>query len=70
MSQMEDFEKLINDIDKAYLNTIDDIQDQFDKQIEDYEYVNELLEHDMDLLKLVYGDRNYDAMDKYYSKLQ
>ena len=70
MNQMEDFEKLIQDIDKAYLDTIDDIQDQFDKQIEDYEYVNELLEHDMDLLKLVYGDRNYDAMDKYYSKLQ
>jgi len=62
MDQMEDIESLIDDIDDAYLDTIDDIGDQFDKQIEDYEYIGELIEHDMDLLSLLYGDKNYDAM--------
>ena len=43
MEQMGDIEKLIDDIDQAYLDTIDDIEKQFDKQIEDYEYITELI---------------------------
>ena len=70
MQQMEDVEGLIDSIDKAYLDTIDDIMDQFDKQIEDYELIGDLIEHDIDLLSLLYGDRNYDAMDRYYSTLR
>lgn len=70
MQQMEDIESLIDDIDQTYLDTIDDIMDQFDKQIEDYALIGELIEHDVDLLSLLYGDRNYDAMDKYYTTLQ
>ena len=70
MSQMEDYESLIDEINEAYLDTIDNVDDYFNKQIEDYEYVGELIQHDMDLLTLLYGDKNYDAMDKYYSKLQ
>ena len=70
MEQMEDIQELIDDVDKAYLDTIDDVEEQFDKQIEDYEYVGELIEHDIDLLSLLYGDRNYDAMNKYYETLE
>ena len=70
MEQMEDIQELIDDVDKAYLDTIEDIEEQFDKQIEDYEYVGELIEHDIDLLSLLYGDRNYDAMNKYYETLE
>jgi hypothetical protein len=33
MSQLEDIEDLVNEIDEAYLDTIDDIADQFDAQI-------------------------------------
>jgi hypothetical protein len=40
----------MDDIDEAYLDTIDDIQDQFDEQIESFEFVGELIEHDIDLL--------------------
>ena len=67
---MEDIQELVDDIDKAYLNTIDDVEEQLDKQIEDYEYVGELIEHDIDLLSLLYGDKNYDAMNKYYETLE
>jgi len=70
MEQMEDIQELIDDVDKAYLDTIGDVEEQFDKQIEDYEYVGELIEHDIDLLSLLYGDRNYDAMNKYYETLE
>ena len=33
MEQMEDIQELIDDVDKAYLDTIDDVEEQFDKQI-------------------------------------
>lgn len=70
MNQMEDIESLIDNIDEAYLDTIDDVNDEFDKQIEDYEYIQDLMDHNIDLLSLLYGDRNYDAMEKYYSTIQ
>lgn len=70
MEQMEDIQGLIDDVDKAYLDTIGDIGEQFDKQIDDYEYIGELIEHDIDLLSLIYGDKNYDAMNKYYEILE
>jgi len=69
MDQMQDIEDLIDNIDEAYLDTIEDISKQFDEQIEDYQYIGELIEHDMDLLTLLYGDRNYDAMDRYFTTL-
>ena len=70
MDQMQDIEELIDNIDQAYLDTIDDIQEGFDEQIESYEYVQDLLKSDLDLLQLLYGDKNYDAMNSYYEQLQ
>jgi hypothetical protein len=62
MTQLEDFETLIDNIDQAYLDTIDDVEKNFDKQIENYEYIGELYEHDMNLLTILYGDKNFEAM--------
>ena len=70
MQQLENVEDLIEAIDKAYLDTIDDIQKNFDKQIEDYEFIGDLIDHDIDLLTILYGDKNYDAMEKYYTTLE
>ena len=70
MKQMQSIEDLIADIDKAYLDTIDDIADQFDKQQDDYDFINDLIQHDMDLLSMLYGDKNYDAMENYYKELE
>ena len=70
MQQLENVEDLIEAIDKAYLDTIDDIQKNFDKQIEDYEFIGDLIDHDIDLLTILYGDKNYDAMEKYYTALE
>jgi len=69
MDQMEDYESLIDKIDEAYLDTIDDVSEFFDKQIDDYNFVNDLISHDMDLLTLLYGDKNYNAMNGYYTQL-
>lgn len=68
--QMKDINGLIQDIDKAILDTVDDIDDQLDERLDAYEFVQDLIEHDLDLMDLLYGDRNYDAMDSYYKQLQ
>lgn len=68
--QMKDISDLIQDIDEAILDTVDDIDDQLDERLEAYEFVQDLIEHDLDLMDLLYGDRNYDAMDSYYKQLQ
>lgn len=68
--QMEDIQGLIENIDQAVLDTSDDIKNQFEEQIDEYEFVNELLEHDIDLLGLLYSGPNYDAMDTYYEKMR
>ena len=68
--QMEDISDLIQDIDEAILDTVDDIDDQLDQRLDAYEFVQDLIEHDLDLMDLLYGDRNYDAMDSYYKQLQ
>ena len=70
IGQLENIQDLVDSIDQSYLDTIDDIKDGFDEQIKDYELITELLEHDVDLLTLLYGEKNYDAMNKYYSSLQ
>ena len=67
-SKMQDIEGLIQDIDQAYLDTYDDIKDQMNKQIDDYEFVNDLIEHDIDLLQLLYGDKQYAAMNSFYDQ--
>lgn len=56
-------------IDQAYLDTIDNIQQMYNKQKQAYQKYGEQLSHDLDLIKLVYGQKNYKAMDKYYNKL-
>ena len=68
--QMKDINGLIQDIDEAILDTVDDIDDQLDERLDAYEFVQDLIEHDLDLMQLLYGDRNYNAMDSYYKQLQ
>ena len=70
MKQMQDVSKILEQIDEAYLDTIDNIADEFERQADDYEFIGQLIEHDMDLLSLLYGDKNYNAMNNYYNQLQ
>ena len=69
VSQLGSVQDAIEAIDQAYLDTIDDAADQFDKQKQNFGFIQEILQHDMDLLTLLYGDKNYDAMNNYYNAL-
>lgn len=68
MQDLEDVQTMSEEIRQSYLNMMDEAKSEFDEQIKAYEQVQSLIEHDMKLIKLVYGDESYSALAKYYEK--
>lgn len=70
MDGLQNLAQTLDAIDQAYLDTIDNIHEMYSKQQEAYQKNKEQLSHNLDLLQLLYGDKNYAAMNKYYTKIQ
>lgn len=70
MDQLGEVQDLVDSIKESYLDMIDEAVDAFDKQVDQYEYINDLLAHDIDLIKLLYGEDSYSEMEKYYSQIE
>ena len=70
MDDLQDIQDKIDDIKENYLDAIDDAKDKMDDQIDQYERVNDLVEHNMKMVELLYGDKAYDSMQKYYGLQQ
>ena len=68
--QMEDFKSLADDIKESIFDTIDAAQDAFDQQMDEYEYVGDLINHNMKVTELLFGDQAYDRMIKYYDRIE
>ena len=66
MGQLEDVEDLVDEIEESYLDMIDEAKDKFDEQINQYEYIADLVDHNMNIIGLLYGDDAYSQMSKYY----
>lgn len=69
MGSMTDLNDLKKNIDEAYLDMIDEMGEAFDNQAESLEYVNELLEHNINLTELLHGDDAYAEMAHHYEKI-
>ena len=61
---------LSKEIQKSYLDMMDQIQEKFDEQISNFELINDLIEHDKNLINLLYGEESYDQMSNFYNKQQ
>lgn len=70
MDQLGEVQDLVDSIKESYLDMIDEAVDAFDKQVDQYEYINDLLAHDIDLIKLLYGEDAYSEMEKYYGQIE
>ncbi len=70
MGQLEEVEELSDQIKESYLDMIDETIEEFDKQVDQYEYINDLINHDMNLIGLLYGEDAYAEMDKYYRQME
>lgn len=62
-------QEAIKNIKDAYLSMIDKAQEKWDEQIEAYNKLSNLINHDMNIIKLLYGeDKSYAMLDQYYKK--
>lgn len=70
MDNLADIENLIDDIKESIFDAIDQAQDAFDDQVDEYEFIGDLLNHDIKMVQMLYGDDAYESMDKFYSQKQ
>lgn len=61
--------QLINDTQRSYLEAMDQAQEKLDKQIESYEFINDLLNHGLKMTELLGGEDAYEEMAKYYEDM-
>ena len=76
----EDYEQLMESLfdlidlqDELYENIIEEmdiVQEKFDDQIESYEAITDMIEHDMKLIQLLYGEDSYGELAQYYEMQQ
>ena len=70
MSNLTDVLELQKEIQESYINMMDEAQEKFDEQIQSYEMISDLIDHDMQVISLVYGEESYSKLAKYYDKQQ
>ena len=68
IAQLEDMEDLVESIEQGLLDTMDEVKEKMEAQVEAYEYVNILLESDMELVQMLYGEDSYEALGNYYTQ--
>ncbi|MGN0992890.1 MAG: hypothetical protein ACI4PE_03120 [Bacilli bacterium] len=69
MSDLKDIEDLQEEIHDAYIDMIDEAQEKFDEQLDTYEQISSLIEHDIKLIQLLNGeDNSYKELVQYYEK--
>ena len=67
MKDLQEIQDMVDDIKDNYLDAIDNAKDKMDDQIDQYERVNDLIDHNVKLTQLLYGDKAYNSMDRYYN---
>ena len=67
MDDLEEIQDMVDNIKDNYLDAIDSAKDKMDEQIDQYERVNDLINHNVKMVELLYGDKAYDSMQKYYN---
>ena len=63
---LEKMRDLQEQVQQAYINALDQAKDKFDEHIEQYERLSDLIEHNVKLTQLLYGEQAYATLDKYY----
>ena len=73
--QMEGFKEIADEIKqlekvKEIFDAIDAAQDAFDEQMDEYEYLGDLIDHNMKITEMFFGDEAYDQMAKFYDRIE
>lgn len=70
MNHLISSQDAIDNIKKTYLSMIDQVEKGLKDQVSQYQIENDILKHDLNLIGLLYGDKSYDKMRKYYSYIE
>lgn len=70
MKDLEQVEKIVDDVKKSYIDMMKESQDAFKTQIETYKQISDLYNHDMKVIELIYGEKSYSELAKYYELLE
>lgn len=68
MSDLEAVHDLSDEIHESYVDMINEAQEKFDEQISTFETLNSLIEHDKNMISMVYGEESYSALAQFYDK--
>jgi TP901 family phage tail tape measure protein len=66
----ESFLDLYQSIEDNYISALDKVSEEFDKQQQNYENLQKRISHDINMVKLLNGDKSYSELDKYYKSQQ
>lgn len=69
MSQVEAYYQELENVRQQYSNAIDAIISKNQELIEDYDKMNQLNKHGINLTKLLYGEESYDKLSQYYNNI-
>lgn len=69
MENLEDAQDIINKIKDSYLDAIDEANDKLEEQTKQYEYIADLINHDMNMVELLGGEDDYADLARYYEMM-
>ena len=70
MDSMTQELELEEELYQAILDEMDKVQEKFDEQIESYEFLRDMINHDIKVIQMVYGENAYSDLTKFYEKQQ
>ena len=68
MQNLESVQDLLKQVQDSFYDMVDAAQAAFDQQVEEYNFISKLLDHNKNIISLLYGDDAFDKLDKYYQK--
>ena len=68
MKDLESIHDLSDEIHESYVDMIDEAQEKFDEQISTFETINNLLEHDKNVISMIYGEESYSTLSQFYDR--
>ena len=68
MEDLEAVHDLTDEIRESYVDMLDEAQEKFDEQIETFETINNLIEHDKNVISMIYGEESYSTLSQFYDR--
>lgn len=65
---LQNVKDLVDEIHEALNETLEDVADRMEEQMDYYDTISDTLEHDMKMVELVYGDEAFGKLELYYSE--